>query len=124
MLLCAPATVGGPLAHPVPSHTHPRTLHDLRPASYETSACASEGVVAKGVHFSSAAGGATSAGRHGQRKAQKAAQLLGAEAHSQPSTGLWARLRPEKGAGGKGQGRQQRAFAKVRGSNTRCTALT
>ena len=54
--------------------------------------------------------------------------LLGAEARStrygsQPSAGLWAKLRPEKGASGRGQGRQQRAFAKVRGSNTRCTAL-
>ena len=63
-------------AHGLPSHTltHPRTLCDLRPASYQTSACASEGVVAKSVHFSSTAGGATTACTQGQREAQAAAQ--------------------------------------------------
>ena len=63
VLLCATATVGGRPAHGLPSHTHPRVLHDLRRASYQNRASASEGVVAKSL------AGATTAGTQGQRAA-------------------------------------------------------
>ena len=59
MLWCALATVGGPPAirtDGLPNHAHPRSFHDLRPASYKAGASACEGVVAMSVHFSSASG--------------------------------------------------------------------
>ena len=99
--------------HGLPSHTHPRTLYDLRPASYQTSACASEGVVAKSVHFSSQRLAHKGSGRRRRRRTAKSI-AWGGSAQAGP-LGMAVNQAPAcKGAGGRGQGRQQRAFAKAR----------
>ena len=83
--------------HGLPSHTHPRALHDLRPASYQTSASASEGVVAKSVYFSFTGSVRRRRRRRAKSKAlgRKRAGWL-TRSGSQPSTGLWAQAEGDK----------------------------